>query len=61
MKYLSTNVNSVVLEVDNDEIGILHYACYDYLAKICALKKNKESKTTISKLEQIIALLDRLI
>ena len=61
MKYLSTNVNSVVLEVDNDEIGILHYACYDYLAKICTMKKNNESKRTISKLEQIIALLDRLI
>ena len=61
MKYLSTNDDSVVLEVDNDEIGILHYACYDYMAKICALKRNKESKRVITKLKQIIALLDRLI
>ena len=61
MKLLRNKTDSIVLEVDNDEIGILHYACYDYLVKICALKKNNESKPAISKLEQIIALIDHLI
>ena len=61
MKLLRNKADSVILEVDDDEIGILHYACYDYMSKMSALKKNNESKRTISKLEQIIALIDRLI
>lgn len=61
MKLIRNKADSVVLEVDNDEIGILHYACYDYLTKVCALEENDESKMAIARLEQIIALIDRLI
>ena len=54
MRMLKVEKRSVSIELPYDEIGILHYALYDYLAKIEAkIKCNNQNKRIGIKLNNL--------
>ena len=68
MKFLKVCEDKIELELSSDEIPILHYALYDYLAKIEAKLKqksldvpqresHKELKENIQQMTEMLSLL----
>ena len=58
MKLLKVEKGSIDIEVDYDDLGILHYALYDYLGKI--EKTLNQKNLTKQKSEKLRALKDNL-
>jgi len=69
MKILKTKTDSITLEIDLDEIGLLHYALCDYLTKFerkckcreLSSKQLKLCRVSIEKLHQMVETVSLLI
>jgi hypothetical protein len=52
MRILKVNKSSVIIEINYSDVGILHYALYDYLVKVEArLKQKDQPKSKLIKLQ----------
>ncbi|PIS29942.1 hypothetical protein COT42_03960 [Candidatus Saganbacteria bacterium CG08_land_8_20_14_0_20_45_16] len=58
MRVLKVEQSTMVIEINYDDVGILHYALYDYLVKVEARLKRKGMPK--DKLEKLQALKDNL-
>jgi len=58
MRILKVEKSGVVIEINDDDVGILHYALYDYLVKVEARLKQKDQPNL--KLKKLQALKDNL-